>query len=548
MHVQEMGTRTLEMVAVALSEEYGIKVVCNGLRTQTTYAPGTNKPIITIPSVDLYDEYYLILLRGYIDHEVGHVRFTDQPCIDAALGREVEIIGALKSIAYIYEDVYVERMMGEAFPGCKRNLRKLVSLVFNKRRTEPVPAALLLEEIREKKMKPYDLTYHIWAAISQYILYRVRQESLRELQNLLAVYREPVDLLAPGLADALEPVLARVPHEGTSSAANVALARETMYLVNDFFQNEWRWPDPKEIRIPTNVMSQLGWVLRSGGSSADKVDISKSTAGMVDSMLQMVDEAALLRNIAIHHGYGSTLWKERLLMLDDNEQIESLQASAMMDAQMQSLMQTFILNRSGPVRTGRLNTNLLYKLSTCDTGIFYKNIEKRGLDTEIVIAVDMSGSMRFDDKFIRASKALYAVVHSLKKIRGLVVNVMGFFDNNVMDILRSSDRITPRIKITPDGGTLCGVALKYAVQMFSNSYRSRKIVMMITDGDANDPDEFKEAIVRAKGAGIQFLGIGILDDHINRYLEEQECCVIDDVRQLAEEMFRMLSVKLRETA
>ena len=68
--------------------------------------------------------------------------------------------------------------------------------------------------------------------------------------------------------------------------------------------------------------------------------------------------------------------------------------------------------------------------------------------------------------------------------------------------------------------------------------------MMITDGNANDAGEFHDAIVRAKQAGLEFLGLGILDEHITRYLDEEECCVIEDLRRLAPEIFRMLRARL----
>ena len=75
----------MEMVAVALSEEYGVRVVSSGLRAHTTYSSDGGKPVITIPAVDTSDENYLLLLRGYIDHEVGHVRFTKHREVAAAL-------------------------------------------------------------------------------------------------------------------------------------------------------------------------------------------------------------------------------------------------------------------------------------------------------------------------------------------------------------------------------------------------------------------------------------------------------------------------------
>lgn len=67
---------------------------------------------------------------------------------------------------------------------------------------------------------------------------------------------------------------------------------------------------------------------------------------------------------------------------------------------------------------------------------------------------------------------------------------------------------------------------------------------LLTDGDSDNATYFEEMIFRAKRAGIEFLGIGIMDSNITRYLQEEECCVIDDLRRLAPEMFRMLRGKL----
>ncbi len=541
MFFQQLETQSLELVAVALSEEYGIKVVCGGRRAETTYLPN-GRPLITIPSIHHEDPNYLALLRGYIDHEVGHVRFTDRAYIDQALLDNVSVIGSLKTVFFIYEDLYIERMMGECFPGCRRNIRKLVALVLAKERQAPVPARAILQDMAKGTMHTHDLPYQAWTATTQYILYRVRSESSAELAGLLPEYREAAEWLAPGLTELLEPVLARVQTEGTNTRANMALARETLGIADAFFRKHWRL-DRKE-DMPADLLELIRWVLRNGGRAADSVDVAKSAMHMVDEILNNVDEATLERNVTIRHEYGGPVWKERLEFLSESEQREALQAAAMMDAQMQSLLQTFVLNRDGPFRIGRLNTNALYKLYTCDTKIFCKNVEKRNLNTEIVIAVDMSGSMNFSDKCLMASKALYAVVHCMKQIRGLLFNVIGFFDNNIIDILRRHDRVSPRIKIVAAGGTLCGSTVQYAMQRFTGSWSSRKIIMMITDGDANDTEEFHDVIARAKKAGLEFLGVGILDEHITRYLDKEECCVINDLHQLAPEIFRMLRTKL----
>lgn len=549
MVMAHMGLRTMEMVAVALSEAYGVRVIAKGLRAHTTRSPDGKKTVIAIPAIETDDENYLTLLRGYIDHEVGHVRFTNQKELSEALETDLAAIGALKMICHIYEDVYVERLMGECFPGCRRNIRKLALLVFGKQRSVPVSAAEVWEKARQGAKESAEMPYHIWTAISQYILYRVRREAIAELGELLPEYRAPVDVLAPGLVARLEPVLARIAPEGIHTRANTTLAKETLKIINEYFDNDMEWQDPEQgpcptqVQIPPSLMSRMQWVLRFGGSTGDSVDIGRAASAIVDNYIQTT-EIVTGRTTIQQRAYGGADWKGRLRRLSPEEQLEALQASAMLDAQVQSLLQTYVMNRAGSARTGKLNTNVLHRLSTGNSNIFTKRVEKRGMNTEIVVAIDMSGSMEKSDKALMASKALYAVLYSLRKIPGIRSSIIGFYDDCVLEILRPSDRMTPRMKIVADGGTLCGEALKYAMQTFTNSPDSRKVVFMLTDGDSDNGAYFGEIIARTKRAGIEFLGIGIMDDHITRYLQEEECCVLTDLHQLASEMFRMLRKKL----
>lgn len=75
-------------------------------------------------------------------------------------------------------------------------------------------------------------------------------------------------------------------------------------------------------------------------------------------------------------------------MLSREEQKEALQASAKMAAQMQAL-QSFVLNREGPFRQGKLKTRNLHKLFNGRDDIFVRRSDKRSLNTEIVPCIDM---------------------------------------------------------------------------------------------------------------------------------------------------------------
>lgn len=545
--MQDMETRTLEMLAVAMSEEYSVTVVCNGQNAETSFSGKNGRAVITIPSIPIHDKHYRALLRGYVDHEVGHVRFSDRELsMDGPL-RYPHMAGSLQNVWQIFEDVYVERGMGECFPGCRRNLRTLSTLIYVQHDSaalppplEPVDAHDVLERVRTKIIATRDLPYSMWTAATQYILFRVRSEAMPKLKTRLPLFRASLDTLAPGLADELEPILARVQSEGTSTEANLELAREVIETAVAFFEQAAK----DGTFFTAEMLSTLKWIVRNGGRSKESVDIARAAELMVFEAVNNVDQSLIISSVTVRNAVGSDVWTTRIEMLSDEEQKEALQSSAKMEAQMQALLQSFEMNRSGPTRSGRLNTNALHKLFTCRNDIFYRHVDKRDVNTDVVLCIDMSGSMHFNDKALLASKALYSLAHSLYKIRGLAFNIIGFFDNQVVDILRSGARVTPRTRIVPSGGTLCGCALKFAMQTFSAKNETRKIVIMLTDGDANDSEQFEKAIDRARKSGVEFLGVGIQDEHILSYLPADECCIIVELKQLAGEILRMLRKKL----
>lgn len=544
---QEVENRTLEMLAVAMSEEYGVSVVCNGQIAETRYDPGTGRALITIPAIPVVDRYYRALLRGYVDHEVGHIRFSDRVLLTDGPLRHPQYAGSLKNITGLFEDVVIEKAMGECFPGCRRNLRTFATLIYLEHDSpvlppplQPVDAQTALEDLAADRLAEREIPYLIWTAFTQYLLFRARSEMLPRFAKRLALFREPVDVLAPGLADLVEPILIRV--------AGARNTQETMALALEVIETAFacfvaRSGDETDFFTP-KMLDTMRWILRNGGSAKDTVDIARAAELLVDKVASVIDPSLLDNQITCHNPVGSPVWETRIRELTAEEQLEALQASARMEAQMQALLQSFELNRSGPTRTGRLNTKTLHKLFTCRSDVFFRRIERQRINTKVVLCIDMSGSMRFDDKAILASKALYSLAHCLAKIRGLALGIIGFFDNQAVDIMREGDRITGRMSIQPDGGTLCGNALKYAMQTFRTSSKIRKIVIMITDGDANDGDDFEKVIERARRSGVELLGVGITDDHIARYLPPGECCIINDVRDLAAEILRMLRKKL----
>lgn len=536
--MQQQESRALELVAAALSEEYGVRVVSAGLRAFTK-RDANNMPVITIPAIPLENANYRLLVRGYVDHEVGHVRFGGAAEIDQAILAQPEISGSFKAIISIYEDLRIDRMMGDCFIGCGRNLRKLALLLYG---DPAIPdAASIVKKFEDGSLSGREFPWQIWQAALQYILYFGRSLSLQQLSGFCDQWRSALAILAPGLPEQLDPVLARLSSEGDSCAACVNLARETVQVISDWLYGYWQ---PGQSQQGDACLKEIPWLLRNGGQARDLADMGALAAFSLDHLINdLVEETQPSLSYEWHRRGGET-WRQRLMPLSDAECREALQAAAKMSAQMQALLQSHILNREGPFRQGKLHTRKLHKLFIGRDDIFQRNNERRELNTEIVCCIDMSGSMRFDDKAPVASRSLYAVVESLSHIQGLKFSVMGFFDNNMLEIHVSPAPVDNRMGIVPDGGTLCGAALRAAARIFSHAPRKRKIIIMITDGDANDPEFFQEAIEDLGKSGVEILGIGIHDNHILQYLPEDQCCVLNEINDLAERLLDMLRKRL----
>lgn len=108
----------------------------------------TNGELINIPVLPDGPEA-LVLARGYLDHEAGHIR-----CTDFEVQRKPGL-GAW--LANALEDVRIERLMGETFPGCKRNLEELVTLLVSQDRYLSLP--------EEGEIKPTQ-AFGAWMAAS----------------------------------------------------------------------------------------------------------------------------------------------------------------------------------------------------------------------------------------------------------------------------------------------------------------------------------------------------------------------------------------------
>ncbi|MDK9739301.1 hypothetical protein KI655_18560 [Vibrio sp. D404a] len=110
----------------------GIRVTQSGMNAFVEYHPKTLAPVrVNIPFLpDDASNELISAIEGFVDHEVGHLLFSDPQIAKESIEQKV---GALTNIC---EDVFIERMMRSQFSGSSYNLEKMYT-IFTSRFIEP---------------------------------------------------------------------------------------------------------------------------------------------------------------------------------------------------------------------------------------------------------------------------------------------------------------------------------------------------------------------------------------------------------------------------
>ena len=129
--------------------------------------------VINIPAYNLDDPSYKDVAWGYLAHEAAHVRFTDFVAFGNAATSSIR-----KNIVNILEDIRIEKLMQETYPGTKRTTEKVVQHLIQ---TGGFQVHGQHEQI------------HPAAVLSQFLLFRLRNDILG--QTALSSYADTAEAL-----------------------------------------------------------------------------------------------------------------------------------------------------------------------------------------------------------------------------------------------------------------------------------------------------------------------------------------------------------------
>ncbi len=611
----------LRQVALAIGKREGINIVFQGSGAKT------DGQTIYLPSaLPADDEEIEILLRGFLDHEVGHIKHTD-------FSLPTPSHPLIHTLTNIVEDIRIERAMGYEYPGCAVNLRENVNYL---RDTGKIKV--------DKKPDPV-------GACLMAISYGARVMHLRnDLKKEAEGYRKAaLELLGQPAAKVIDQaVLASGSLTSTQEARK--LAEQTFLQLKQLLDEPPQppQPEPQPQQSDDSKQDQEEQDQQQSGEGQEDQDDSGAGEGQEDGNNQQdgqgnsssdssqdqdgqgdqpgadgSDESQSDSNSSGSSAGGagqdsqepglnkpmSAKQRQNLEDLLDSSQEDLAKAekktdvgdqtktainkgkdaesaSALADSngdtglvetgeswaggnhpqqiewvseatlktvglrgKLAGLFQASKLKRDNPKLTGiKIDRRAVHRLAanTPDTRIFQQRREKVDNNTAITILVDRSGSMS-GGRIITATASALSIAKAVESMPDVCCQVGAFPSNSGRSgVLSLKDfGAKPKLErfaVTATGGTPTDIALRWAGQTTWPRRENRKIVLMLTDGDANDPQKAKVMADLLIENGIECYGIGIGagTGYSVRRLFGDHSKEIEGVEQLADAMFDTL--------
>ncbi|WP_342632821.1 VWA domain-containing protein [Marinobacter alkaliphilus] len=289
-------------------------------------------------------------------------------------------------------------------------------------------------------------------------------------------------------------------------------------------------------------------------ASADDIDAKSDLGDLiadrlnkdVNEDLNMNGYDSVIREIESHKTY------EPNGRLDRVTKAQVKQATVKLRARLQAKIEASLRENSYLSESGRkVCSRALPGVKTGNAKVFKHRTESRGLDTAIQILVDRSGSMGWDNNgqgvpaIGPAMESAMAVMAALEGINGVATACSVFpscatltgFDEPLA-------RTAKRYELAVTGGTPLTEGLLWCIKhQLSKRREQRKIFIVITDGDPDNPMTAHQTITKMAASGIEMIGIGIGQDaeYVKTLFPVSD--VIYTVKDLPQTLFKLIQAK-----
>ncbi|WP_034633420.1 cobaltochelatase CobT-related protein [Maridesulfovibrio bastinii] len=502
--------KSLPFVASVLGRKYGVQIKIGGDKAFT------DGRTIQLPALPLgNDELTLKLARGYADHEAAHIRETNFEWLKLAKLTPFEM-----HIWNSLEDWRVENKLAEIFPGCRQNFHWLIRHLF------------INEGGQDHGHKSDSAT-----SILNWLLLTVRSWDVEELGIECARLASIINAEYPTLTDRLNDILQKFRFKCDSTQDCILYTREIVALLESYInQGDSKYS-------------------KGRGTAGDLKKLINSKATDLPKAFGEVLEEQLASHVPDNAEEGLRVAKDgykRLSVLNEDELEQTRKASTALKSRLHGIIQAKTIKHDRIGRHGRLSTAHLHRIAVGNPRMFRSRQESRGISTAVHILIDCSGSMR--RRIGLASQISHTVVSALNSINGVSVGVSAFpavraqggenYDEpTVAPILNHGQKLHTRFGVAASGSTPLGEVLWWTFQQMLPLPENRKIILCITDGVPDNPDNAHQAIKDGSAYGFEIYGLGINSEAVF-HLFPGKSRVITELPDLAPAMFDLLQESL----
>ena len=536
----------LPLVASVLSKKYGVNVIVGG---DTAFTEGKNIHIPTLPISS--DEHVLCMVRGFIDHESAHIRFTD---FDLLAKEKLDTLTF--HIFNTIEDWRVENELAKLFPGSQVNLHYLIRHFFvggHKQENEQGQKNEHNTEAGEQSSA---------FLLLNYMLLTVRSWDVPEIaksKGILQTLRSDLEPTFKGLLDTIDKLFQEIRAKCSKSLGtqgSIHYAKEAVKLIKNHCLNMEQAKNKGEDNDTQFDMQNNSRSVETDTVSQSALESLKELlAGKIDEKALPMDLGSQLaenisQNFCTQEYMATTIGeigKCSVAPMFDFEKKKALTMSTALRARMQGLLQSYVRQDCAIGRRGRLHPHSLYRTSIHNPKIFCREGIKKGLNTAVHILLDASGSME-GVPISMARQACFALGKVLGEMNGVNPAITVFpanleNRNSLYPLLRHGQKLTDVTVQTGQGTTPLAPTLWWAMREMLFLKENRKIIFIITDGRPDCYKTTKDAIAKAEQLSFELYGIGIKDNSIEEILPKTSE-VIMSLEELVPSVFAMLQKAL----
>ena len=196
-------------------------------------------------------------------------------------------------------------------------------------------------------------------------------------------------------------------------------------------------------------------------------------------------------------------------------------------------------------KAGVVNVHALPSVATGNDRVFKRRLDVEGVDSAVVVLLDISGSM-FDFDHGKKPRIGPAVATCRALLETLdaagVKTAVVAFGSAVFEIKpfgmnhRKGNTLIGRV--SPAGGTNDYTALRYSHELLARRNEHRKLVFVITDGYGN-PGGVRQQIQSGNALGVTTIGVGIMSDVSGIY---GNAVAVNDIADIGAVSFKQIKL------